>query len=218
MRKKIVKSEKRLKVGNTDSSSLVLMLPYKMHNKFPSIWINEVFYWKRSANNFTQIVWNRIDALNFSVAKSTYSFFSGFFSYFYLHDVLCMYYYLYSLLLSSLEALSLSCDCEKGFRVKLEWLSSCVLSPTYQAKCGLGDPSSDEQVRLRPWPSRRVWFWGRPLISGGLGGPANRSKQISDSNLQEKWLDFTWNQHHFESAYFFLSPACVRRRLPLLHY
>ena len=115
------------------------------------------------------------------------------FFYFYLHDVLCMYYYLYSRLLSSLEALSLSCDCEKGFRVKLEWLSSCVLSPTYQAKCGLGDPSSDEQVRLRPWPSRRVWFWGRPLISGGLGGPANISKHISDANLQLKWLDFTWN-------------------------
>lgn len=176
------------------------MLPCKMHNKFPSIWINEVFYWKRSANNFTQIVWNRIDALNSSVAKSTYFFQAwSFFSYLYLHDVLCMYYYLYSRLLSSLEALSLSCDCEKGFRVKLEWLSSCVLSPTYQAKCGLGDPSSDEQVRLRPWPSRRVWFWGRPLISGGLGGPANRSKHISDSNLQLKWLDFTWN--HFDYLY-----------------
>ena len=79
--------------------------------------------------------------------------------------------YLYSLLLSSLEALSRSWDCENGLRVKFEWLSSFMLSPTYQAKCGLGDPSRAAQLRLKPWPSRRVWFWGRPLISGGLGGP-----------------------------------------------
>ena len=179
-----------------------------MHNKFPSIWNKWGFYWERSANKYTQNGWKRIEALHsLLVLPNTYQLgfayiWSFFLTYTCKYAVCNMYYYLYSRLLSSLEALSLSCDCEKGFRVKLEWLSSCVLSPTYQAKCGLGDPSSDEQVRLRPWPSRRVWFWGRPLISGGLGGPANRSKQISDSNLQEKWLDFTWN--HFDYADFSL--------------
>ena len=83
--------------------------------------------------------------------------------------------YLYSLLLSSLVATSLSWDCENGLRVKFEWLNSVVLSPIYQAKWGRGDPSVEEQVSLTDWPSRRVWFLGKPLITGELGGSEKKT-------------------------------------------
>ena len=53
---------------------------------------------------------------------------------------------------------------------------SCIY--TYQAKWGLGDPSVAVQVRLTDWPSLRVWFLGRPVISGGLGGSEKVKKEI----------------------------------------